>query len=215
VIARFGDEALAADRLGDEALEIEARDAAHARRLARVVERIEGVLEVVVGWDRVVAHLVAPDRQASVLEALERLEPPPEVDARTEVREHVVPVVYDGPDLAELASAAGLAPEEVARRHAAGAYVVEVIGFLPGFAYLGGLDPSLARPRRPTPRPRVAAGSVGIAGPRTAIYPLPSPGGWNLIGRAVGCAPFDPRRAPPSLFAVGDRVRFAIAEVGC
>ena len=199
--------------LGDEALEIVGLDAPEARALARAVERLEGVLEATVGWDRVVAHLVSPEHLPAVRAALERVEASPDGDHAREAREHVVRVVYDGPDLSELADACGLSSEGVARRHAAPHYVVEVIGFLPGFAYLGGLDPSIARPRRSTPRPRVAAGSVGIAGPRTAIYPLPSPGGWNLVGRVVDLRPFDATRTPPSIFSVGDRVRFVIEDV--
>lgn len=203
--------------LGDEALEVLASDAAQARRLARAIERVDGVLEAAVGWDRVVAHLVSREHLSVVRAALEQLEvagwPGTTTEDTAAAREHVVRVVYDGPDLHELAEACGLAPEEVARRHAACDFVVEVIGFLPGFAYLGGLDPALARPRRATPRPRVPAGSVGIAGPRTAIYPLPSPGGWNLIGRVIDCVPFDPLRTPPSIFSVGDRVRFTVEDI--
>jgi len=201
--------------LGDEAVEITATDATHARRLARAIERVDGVLEAVVGWDRVVAHLIDPERQLSVLSALESLleGPLPALAADAPAREHVVRVVYDGPDLRELADACALSIDELARRHAQPTYVVEVIGFLPGFAYLGGLDPSLVRPRRATPRPRVAPLSVAIAGPRTAIYPLPSPGGWNLVGRAVDCLPFAPDRSPPCFFSVGDRVRFVIEGI--
>lgn len=199
--------------LGDEALEIVVPGAAHARRLARAIASIDGVLEAVVGWDRVVAHLVDPSRMNDVRSALERVELAPLEEETIPSREHEIRVIYDGPDLRELADACGLSPDEVARRHAAATYVVEVIGFLPGFAYLGGLDPSIARPRRSTPRPRVPAFSVGIAGTRTAIYPLPSPGGWNLIGRVVACVPFDPTRTPPSIFSVGDRVRFTVEDV--
>lgn len=197
--------------LGEDALEVSARDAAEARRLGRAVERVPGVLEVVVGWDRVVAHLESAARAAEVRAALAGLSG--EDVAEEPPLEHVVRAVYDGPDLHELAEACALRPELVAERHAATTYVVEVIGFLPGFAYLGGLHPSIARPRRSTPRPRVPAGSIGIAGPRTAIYPLPSPGGWNLVGRAVDCVPFDPTRAPPCVFSVGDRVRFVVEDV--
>lgn len=124
-----------------------------------------------------------------------------------------IPVRYggeDGPDLAEVAAHTGLAPEEVVRRHTAGEYVVYFLGFQPGFAYLGGLDPALATPRRREPRLAVPAGSVGIGGEQTGIYPASAPGGWQLIGR-TDSALFDARRDPPSLFAPGDTVRF-IAE---
>jgi KipI family sensor histidine kinase inhibitor len=97
--------------------------------------------------------------------------------------------------------------DEVVRRHAAGDYVVHMVGFLPGFAYLGGLDPRLATPRRATPRTVVPAGSVGIGGQQTGVYPMDSPGGWHLIGRTE-LRLFDPRRDPPTLLRAGDRVRF-------
>jgi KipI family sensor histidine kinase inhibitor len=122
--------------------------------------------------------------------------------------EHAIEVVYDGPDLDDVARATGLAPAEVAELHASRAYVVELVGFLPGFGYLGPLHPRLIVPRRASPRPRVDAGSVAVAGPYTGIYPLASPGGWHLIGRAVDAALFEPTRHPPARFAPGDRVRF-------
>ncbi|MFN3302958.1 MAG: 5-oxoprolinase subunit PxpB [Roseateles sp.] len=118
-----------------------------------------------------------------------------------------IPVHYDGPDLAEVAAHCGLSLDEVVRRHAAADYVVYFIGFQPGFAYLGGLDPSLHTPRRAQPRTAVPAGSVGIGGAQTGIYPLATPGGWQLIGRTP-LPLFDPRAEPPTLLAPGDRVRF-------
>jgi KipI family sensor histidine kinase inhibitor len=120
---------------------------------------------------------------------------------------HVVAVHYDGPDLAEVARLTGLDPPEIARRHAAREYRVRFLGFAPGFAYLGPLDPSLVVPRRSDPRRRILAGSVAIAGDQTAVYPLDTPGGWHLIGR-TDARPFDPSQSPPSRFAIGDRVRF-------
>lgn len=120
---------------------------------------------------------------------------------------HRIRVTYDGPDLAEVAERTGLTRDEVIRRHAAPTYTVFFLGFVPGFAYLGPLDPALVLPRRPEPRRRVPAGSVAIAGAQTGIYPLPTPGGWHLIGR-TDAALFDPARDPPALFAPGDRVRF-------
>lgn len=121
-----------------------------------------------------------------------------------------IPVCYHpscAPDLEALAQRTGLAPGEVAARHCAGDYRVGMIGFAPGFPYLLGLDPALAAPRRATPRVRVPAGSVGIAGQQTGIYPGDSPGGWQLVGRTP-LALFDPRRDPPSLLQPGQRVRF-------
>lgn len=121
-----------------------------------------------------------------------------------------IPVCYGGehgPDLDDVAAAHGLAREEVVARHAGAVYVVAMLGFSPGFPYLLGLDPALATPRLATPRPRVPAGSVGIGGAQTGIYPDAGPGGWRLIGRTPRRL-FDPRRASPSVLLPGDRVRF-------
>jgi 5-oxoprolinase (ATP-hydrolysing) subunit B len=121
-----------------------------------------------------------------------------------------IPVRYggdEGPDLAGVARACDLSPSELIERHAARAYVVSFIGFLPGFGYLDGLDPRLELPRRTQPRARVPAGSVAIAGRYSGIYPLDSPGGWHLIGH-TSIRLFDPRRDPFTLLEAGDTVRF-------
>ena len=121
-----------------------------------------------------------------------------------------VPVQYGGEaggDLDEVARHTGLSREEVVRLHSTGEYTVYFLGFLPGFAYLGGMDPRLATPRRKEPRSAVPAGSVGIGGKQTGIYPSVSPGGWQLIGR-TSLQLFDPARDPPSLLLPGDTVRF-------
>jgi KipI family sensor histidine kinase inhibitor len=101
----------------------------------------------------------------------------------------------------------GLDRDEVVARHTAVDLVVAFLGFTPGFPYLVGLDPALHVPRRPTPRTRVPAGAVGLAGAQTGVYPRSSPGGWQLIGRTTAVL-FDPGREPPALLAPGDRVRF-------
>lgn len=119
-----------------------------------------------------------------------------------------IPVLYGGaygPDLAVVAAHAGLSETETVQRHAEPEYHVYFIGFLPGFPYLGGLDPKLACPRKATPRLRVEGGSVGIAGLQTGVYPEASPGGWNIIGRTP-LKLFDPDTL--SLLSAGDRVRF-------
>ncbi|MBZ5587927.1 MAG: 5-oxoprolinase subunit PxpB [Acidobacteriia bacterium] len=121
-----------------------------------------------------------------------------------------IPVVYGGewgPDLPEVATVSGLSPDEVVREHTSGDYVVCFLGFSPGFPYLGGMPRAIAVPRRSTPRTRVAAGSVAIAGSQTGIYPLASPGGWQIIGRTP-LTLFDAQRTPPALLATGDRVTF-------
>lgn len=121
-----------------------------------------------------------------------------------------VPVIYGGefgPDLHDVAAFAGVRPEQVVERHADTEYRVYMLGFLPGFAYMGSVPDEIAMPRRGVPRLRVEAGSVGIAGRQTAIYPHASPGGWQIIGR-TRTRVFDPAVNPPALFAPGDRVRF-------
>lgn len=128
---------------------------------------------------------------------------------------HVLPVCYGGDhgsDLQTVAADLGMAADEVVRRHCAVTYTVAMLGFAPGFAYLLGLDPALAVPRRPRPRTRVPAGSVGLAGVQTGIYPRELPGGWQLIGRTPqALAPLtDPQR--PCLLAPGDRVRFEAVD---
>ncbi|MGI4857541.1 MAG: 5-oxoprolinase subunit PxpB [Janthinobacterium lividum] len=126
-----------------------------------------------------------------------------------------VPVHYGGahgPDLAGVARHAGMTPHEVASLHAAGRYTVYFLGFQPGFAYLGGLDPRLHTPRHATPRLQVPAGSVGIGGEQTGVYPAASPGGWQLVGYS-DLPFFDAQREPPCLMQPGDEVRFTIASV--
>jgi KipI family sensor histidine kinase inhibitor len=116
-----------------------------------------------------------------------------------------IAAVYDGPDLADVARATGLGEAEVARLHGTATYEVEAMGFAPGFAYLTGLDPRLHVSRRATPRTRVPAGTIAMAGGYTGVYPFDSPGGWHLIGRVVGVRMFDESGA---LLRLGDRVRF-------
>ncbi|MBK8254831.1 MAG: carboxyltransferase domain-containing protein [Polyangiaceae bacterium] len=123
-------------------------------------------------------------------------------------RLHVIQVVYTGADLDEVAHRTGLSPSGVIDLHTGREHVVEIIGFLPGFAYAGPVHPALFVPRRSAPRPRVEPQSVAIAGEFTGIYPLTSPGGWNLLGTSLGPPPFDPYRAEPFLFAPGDRLQF-------
>jgi KipI family sensor histidine kinase inhibitor len=122
-------------------------------------------------------------------------------------RHHLIPVRYDGMDLEAVGTVTGLSAAEVIARHTGRGYTVDLLGFVPGFAYLSELDPSLQLPRRPEPRPRVPAGSVAIAAAQTAVYPLDTPGGWHIIGRTE-TAMFEPAREPPALLRAGDTVRF-------
>ncbi|WP_181909547.1 5-oxoprolinase subunit PxpB [Paenibacillus taihuensis] len=121
-----------------------------------------------------------------------------------------IPVCYGssyGPDLPQCAERAGMSEAAFIRRHAEAEYRVAMIGFMPGFPYLTGLPPELSQPRRSSPRSIVPAGAVGIAGGQTGVYPLATPGGWQLIGRTP-LALFDPKRAEPILLRAGDHVRF-------
>lgn len=118
-----------------------------------------------------------------------------------------IPARYDGPDLADVCSATGLSPAELARAHAGAEHVVGFFGFAPGFAYIDGCPDALALPRRTTPRTRIDAGYVAIAGTQTVVYPGGTPGGWHLIGR-TGERLWDPDRQPPNRLEVGDRVVF-------
>lgn len=121
-----------------------------------------------------------------------------------------IPVCYGeayGPDLGEVAERHGLTPDDVVRLHSGATYRVYMLGFAPGFPYMGGLPEAIATPRRPEPRTAVPAGSVGIGGSQTGIYPLVSPGGWQLIGRTP-VRLFDATRSSPALLAVGDVVTF-------
>jgi inhibitor of KinA len=179
--------------------------------------RIDGVTDVVAAIVSVTVHFEAAELEEAaarreaisqqLLTALERAGESAEGDARPPVR---IPVCYEGafaPDLADVAAATGLSPEEVVRHHIDSRHRVLMIGFTPGFPYIGGLDRRLDVPRRATPRARLEAGSVAIANGQTAIYPFATPGGWNLIGRTP-VALFDPARDPPTLLRAGDSVVF-------
>lgn len=143
------------------------------------------------------------DLVAELIESLEET-------SLTEGRNIEIPVCYGGelgPDLAYVAGHCGVSVEEIIALHSEAGYLVYMIGFSPGFPYLGGLPRPLETPRRPTPRPRVPAGSVGIGGAQTGIYPIESPGGWQLIGRTP-LRLFYPEEDPPVLLRAGDRVQF-------
>jgi UPF0271 protein len=200
------------EAFGDAAWRVklpEGTPASTARALLDALRATPGVVDVVVSERHV---LVVPastsNATASAVRAVLEREthaPPP---LRTP-KEHRVRVRYDGADLDDVARATGLSPADVVTLHTSARYDVAVVGFLPGFAYLRGLDPRLVLPRRPTPRTRVPALSVAIAGPYSGVYPFPSPGGWHLLGVADGFAPFDARTG--AALAVGDRVVFEVA----
>lgn len=180
--------------------------AARTHALAGALRAAFPGADVVAGAGVVAVFGASEDAVRAAVAAAARTIPPP---AAASI--HLIDVAYDGPDLDDIASQIGATRVQVIELHTDRDYTVELVGFLPGFAYLAGLDPRLVVPRRPSPRPRVAAHSVAVAGDFTGIYPLASPGGWNLLGRSLGPPPFDPSRAAPFLFAPGDRVRFRAA----
>jgi KipI family sensor histidine kinase inhibitor len=139
--------------------------------------------------------------------ALDRLLVPGAAATRIEGPLVEIPVVYDGPDLAEVADATGLSISQVVESHSSTVYSAAFLGFTPGWAYLVGLPPSLHLPRRTTPRTAVTAGSVAIANEFTGVYPTVSPGGWHLLGH-TDVQMFDVGRDKPALVLAGDRVRF-------
>jgi inhibitor of KinA len=188
---------------------------ARVHALARaIIERLREDVDEVVPTYRSLLVLFDPLRveraalQARIEETAAALGP----DARGAAPPRLVrvPVCYGGelgPDLPDVARHTGLAPEEVIRLHAGPAYLVYMLGFTPGFPYLGGMPPALSTPRLASPRTKVAAGSVGIGGAQTGVYPIASPGGWRLIGRTP-LRLFDAAAPAPFLLAPGDRVRF-------
>ncbi len=203
---------------GDTALTVELGDAVDPRINARVLSldkalaetSLAGIVETVPTYRSLQIHF-DPDRLDSeeLRRTIERLapklddEPPPG-------RLWTVPVAYGGEhgiDLESVAERTGLMPDEVIARHMSGDYRVYMIGFQPGFTYLGGLDPKLHLPRRETPRLKTPAGTISVGGIQAAVASIEAPSGWHLLGRTPVRA-FDPARADPFLFRAGDRIRF-------
>jgi KipI family sensor histidine kinase inhibitor len=186
--------------LGDRAIRF-ARPARSARTIVRAVREWPGVIDVVVARHDVAAYFAhAPAIDPAWLDALASAPDAPEPGRDIALRAR-----YDGPDLEAVATMTGRHPDDVRALHAAATYTVETMGFAPGFAYLTGLPPALELPRRTTPRTRVPAGTIAIAGLQTAVYPFDSPGGWHLIGSVVDARMFGP---DGPLLQLGDRVRF-------
>lgn len=179
-------------------------------QLASQLDAEDAVREVVPGMNNLTVILHSPVRdERAVLDWIEHRWSQT-VASNTHHRVVEIPVIYGGeagPDLDEVARHCGLTPEQVVQQHSQTDYVVFFLGFQPGFPYLGGLPPHLATPRRAEPRLRVPAGSIGIGGSQTGIYPQATPGGWQLIGRAL-LPLFDRHRQPPALLQPGDTVRF-------
>jgi inhibitor of KinA len=175
--------------------------------LATALKKRRDVRQAVAGYASVTVHfdpdLIAQDALAAAIKRLATKRPPMPEPGRL----HRIPVTYDGPDLEAVGSMLKLPAERVVEIHSRPIYRVFLVGFVPGWAYLGPLPEELELPRRQVPRTLVPAGSVAIAGRQTGIYPLPTPGGWHLIGRTA-VKLFLPDSDPPCLFRAGDRVKF-------
>lgn len=203
---------------GDTALAVEFGDGIDRRVSALVLAfaarleaaTIPGIVETVPTFRSLMIHydpLVLP--HAQLKESLARLISGLEA-ADTAGRLWRIPACYDAslaPDLTDVAHRTGLTAAQVVERHSAGTYHVYMVGFLPGYPYMGDLPPELALPRRENPRTKVPAGSIAIATALTSIYPLESPGGWHLIGRTP-TPPWDLRNDPPAMLRAGDKVLF-------
>lgn len=202
-IRAYGREALLVE-VGDVDAMVSARAQVAAAGLAGVTDVLPGARSILVRFDR--DRVSGPRLAADVRRVLS--EPSPQQDQAEPPPARVVSVVYDGPDLQHVADVSGLTPAEVVSRHLDGRYVVAFLGFSPGFYFLGGTDPALSMPRRPSPRTDVARGAVALAGEFTGIYPRRSPGGWQIIGHTPD-ALWHHDRFPAARLAPGTPVRFA------
>jgi KipI family sensor histidine kinase inhibitor len=207
----LGDAALLVQFGGEIELAVNRR--IHALDARIRAHKIPGVIETVPAYTSLLLHydpLVLT--YAQVVDWVKAELPQVDAQASSPPRRIEVPVRYggeDGPDLEFVAAYHRLSTREVASIHAGREYTVYMMGFTPGFPYMGKLEEAIATPRLETPRTHVAAGSVGIAGAQTGIYPIASPGGWRIIGRtALGL--FEPEADQPFLFAPGDTVQFVI-----
>lgn len=199
--------------LGDSALIVRVGDSlGEVLSALRKLEAasLPGVRDIAPAFASVAVFFDSPAHLQSSLETIEAALRGRHFKVAARKRLVEVPVCYEmefAPDLALVAQHCGLPPNDVVTRHAAGRYDVRCVGFTPGFPFLGGLPAKLATPRRQQPRTAVPAGAVGIGGAQTGIYPLPSPGGWNIIGRTP-LRLFDVAREPAALLCTGDKVRF-------
>ena len=186
------------------------------RKIAATVQlmkeqHIEGVVDIIPAFCSLLINY--EPRVISYEEMKQRMQDLIRVDAKAEAgrkRVFEIPVCYGGeygPDIANIAKNAGLSEKEVIEIHSSRDYLIYMLGFLPGFTYLGGLDERIHTPRLATPRIKINAGSVGIGGSQTGIYPLDSPGGWQLMGMTP-VKTYDPEREIPILVEAGDYIRF-------
>jgi KipI family sensor histidine kinase inhibitor len=178
--------------------------------LAAALKKRRDVRQAIAAYASVTVHFdpeqISHDALAAAIRRLATKRPPMAEPGRL----HRIPVVYDGPDLAGVSAALGLDAAKIVELHTRPIYRVFLVGFVPGWGYLGPLPEELELPRRHVPRTKVPAGSVAIAGRQTGIYPLATPGGWHLIG-STSVKLFLPDSDPPCLFRAGDRVKFFAA----
>lgn len=211
-ITPFGDAAVLVELGAVIEPELNARVHALAERLDHGVDGLEGLGRCVPAYASLLVPLGAEVDPAVLIGRLAELAAETEGVATSGALVEI-PVMYgydDGPDLDEVARLTGISPDAVIDQHAAAEYRVYMLGFAPGFAYLGPLPEALRVPRRGEPRVRVPAGSVAIAGAQTAVYPQQTAGGWHLIGRTEESL-WDPSAAEPARLRPGDRVRFVPA----
>ncbi len=178
--------------------------------LAAALKKRRDVRQVIAGYASVTVQF-DPDQTnhealGAAIKRLASKRPPMAEPGRL----HRIPVIYDGPDIESVAAALEMSVSQVVHIHTRPIYRVFLVGFVPGWGYLGPLPKELELPRRQVPRTRVPAGSVAIAGRQTGVYPLPTPGGWHLVGR-TSVKLFLPDSDPPCLFRAGDRVKFFAA----
>src|SRR5229473_3468225 len=175
--------------------------------LAAALKKRRDVRQAVAGYASVTVHFdpdqITHDALAAAIKRLASKRPPLAEPGRL----HRIPVVYDGPDMEAVSSVLALSPAKIVELHTKPIYRVFLVGFVPGWGYLGPLPEELELPRRQVPRTKVPAGSVAIAGRQTGIYPLATPGGWHLLG-STSVKLFLPDSDPPCLFRAGDRVKF-------
>ena len=190
-----------------------------AQQMQGIVEIVNGYTNVCIYYDSVMmkkqlAHMTGNTTGQKVMTWLREVLQQPTSAVEQTGRTIDIPVYYGGeygPDLAYVAAHHNMTEQQVIDIHTSGNYFVHMLGFAPGFPFLGGLDARIATPRKETPRLFIEAGSVGIAGTQTGVYPLATPGGWQIIGRTM-LPLFLPNETPPTLLRAGDRVRFVAVK---
>lgn len=182
-----------------------------AQHIPYIQEMIPAYTSLTVIYDAV--HLLTNGEMNPAKAMIAQLKACVSIDEGAFIRDEKIidiPVCYGGaygPDLDEVAAYHDLTPEEIITRHSTPHYLIYMLGFAPGFPYLGGLDDTIATPRKKSPRLKIEAGSVGIAGSQTGIYPIETPGGWQIIGRTP-LQLFQPEKTPPTLLEAGAKIRF-------